>query len=204
MSTDAYIHKLLPGTPGGPLLFVFHGTGGSEDQFPALGRDLMPDATIVSPRGDVSENGAARFFRRAAEGVYDMADLARAAAKMKGFVEAHVAAAKPSAVYGLGYSNGANILAMTVFAAPDLFDAAALMHPLIPSEPEIVGSLKGKRLLVTAGKRDPICPPNLTARLESWLRHAGADVIVEWHDGGHEIRPNEIEAVRRFLQPPGA
>lgn len=204
MSTDAYIHKLLPGTPGGPLLFVFHGTGGDENQFPALGRELLPGATIVSPRGDVSEHGSARFFRRAAEGVYDMADLARAAVKMKGFVEAHVAAAKPSVVYGLGYSNGANILATTVFSAPDLFDAAALMHPLIPFQPEIAGDLKGKRLLMTAGKRDPICPPNLTARLESWLRHAGADVIVEWHDGGHEVRPNEIEAVRRFLQPSGA
>jgi len=99
MSTDAYIHKLLPGTPGGPLLFVFHGTGGNENQFPALGRELVPDATIVSPRGDVSEHGAARFFRRAAEGVYDMADLARATARMKGFIEAHIAAAKPSAVY---------------------------------------------------------------------------------------------------------
>ena len=204
MSTESYIHRLLPGTPGGPLLFVFHGTGGDEDQFPALGRELIPDATIVSPRGDVSEYGSARFFRRAAEGVYDMADLARATAKMQGFVEAHISAAKPSAVYGLGYSNGANILATTVFAAPGLFDAAALMHPLIPFQPEIVGSLKGKRLLLTAGKRDPICPPNLTSRLESWLRDAGADVIVEWHDGGHEVRPNEIEAVRRFLQPPGA
>lgn len=204
MATDAYVHKLLPGTPGGPLLFVFHGTGGDENQFPALGRELMPDATIVSPRGDVSEHGSARFFRRAAEGVYDMADLARAAAKMKGFVEAHVAAAKPSAVYGLGYSNGANILATTVFSAPGLFDAAALMHPLIPFQPEIVGSLGGKRLLVTAGRHDPICPPNLTSRLESWLRDGGADVIVEWHDGGHEVRPNEIEAVKRFLQPAGA
>lgn len=204
MATDAYVHKLLPGTPGGPLLFVFHGTGGDENQFPALGRELMPDATIVSPRGDVSEHGSARFFRRAAEGVYDMADLARAAAKMKGFVAAHVAAAKPSAVYGLGYSNGANILATTVFSAPGLFDAAALMHPLIPFQPEIVGSLAGKRLLVTAGRHDPICPPNLTSRLEFWLRDGGADVIVEWHDGGHEVRPNEIEAVKRFLQPAGA
>jgi phospholipase/carboxylesterase len=199
MSTDAYIHKLLPGTPGGPLLFVFHGTGGDENQFPALGRELLPGATIISPRGDVSEHGSARFFRRAAEGVYDMADLARAAAKMKGFIEAHVAAAKPSAVYGLGYSNGANILATTIFGAPGLFDAAALMHPLIPFEPEIAGDLHGRRLLMTAGKRDPICPPNLTSRLEAYLRAAGADVTLVWHEGGHEVRPEEIEAARHFL-----
>ncbi|TIU18092.1 MAG: alpha/beta hydrolase, partial [Mesorhizobium sp.] len=139
MSKDAYIYKALPGSPDGSLLFVFHGTGADESQLLSLGRDLAPQATIVSPRGDVSEHGAARFFRRTGEGVYDMGDLARATDKMVGFVKAHVEAAKPSSVLGLGYSNGANILASVVFAAPSLFDAAVLMHPLIPFEPEIEG-----------------------------------------------------------------
>jgi len=199
MSKDAYIHKALPGSPGGPLLFVFHGTGADENQLVSLGRDLVPAATIISPRGDVSEHGAARFFRRTGEGVYDMDDLARATSKMVGFVKAHIEEAKPSAVYGLGYSNGANILASVVFAEPTLFDAAALMHPLIPFEPEVKGSLAGRHILVTAGRRDPICPPNLTSRLEAYLRADGADVTVEWHDGGHEVRPNEIEAARRLF-----
>ena len=199
MSKDAYIHKVLPGSPGGPLLFVFHGTGADENQLLSLGRELAPSATIVSPRGDVSEHGAARFFRRTGEGVYDMGDLARATAKMAGFVKAHVEAAKPSAVFGLGYSNGANILASVAFAEPDLFDAAALMHPLIPFEPEVKGSLAGRHILITAGRRDPICPPDLTTRLEAYLRADGADVTVDWHDGGHEVRPNEIEAARRLF-----
>ncbi|TPK96661.1 alpha/beta hydrolase [Mesorhizobium sp. B2-4-12] len=199
MGKDACTYKSLPGSPGGPLLFVFHGTGGDENQLVSLGRDLAPQATIVSPRGDVSEYGAARFFRRTSEGVYDMDDLARATDQMTGFVKAHVAAAKPSAVYGLGYSNGANILAVLVFEAPELFDATVLMHPLIPFEPEVKGSLAGCHILLTAGKRDPICPPNLTARLEAYLRADGADVTVEWHEGGHEVRPNEIEAARRLF-----
>lgn len=199
MSTDAYVHKLLPGTPGGPLLFTFHGTGGDENQLISLGRELMPAATVVSPRGDVSEMGAARFFRRTGEGVYDMADLARATEKMTGFVRSQVESANPSSVLGIGYSNGANILASAVFADPELFDAVVLMHPLIPFEPEIAGSLAGKRVLITAGQRDPICPPNLTSRLESYLRAEGADVTVVWHGGGHEVQPAEIEAARKFL-----
>ncbi|MCP9229580.1 alpha/beta hydrolase [Mesorhizobium sp. LMG 17147] len=199
MSKDSYIHKVLPGSPGGPLLFVFHGTGGDEDQLLSLGRDLAPQATIVAPRGDVSEQGAARFFRRTGEGVYDMGDLTRATDKMAGFVKAHVEAAKPPSVLGLGYSNGANILASVLFAEPSLFDATVLMHPLIPFEPEVKGSLGGSRILVTAGRRDPICPPNLTARLEAYLRADGADVTVEWHDGGHEVRPGEIEAARQLF-----
>ncbi|RUV04764.1 alpha/beta hydrolase [Mesorhizobium sp. M6A.T.Cr.TU.017.01.1.1] len=199
MSKDAYIHKVLPGSPGSALLFVFHGTGADESQLLSLGRDLAPQATIISPRGDVSEHGAGRFFRRTGEGVYDMGDLARATDKMVGFIRAHVEAAKPSSVLGLGYSNGANILASVVFAAPPLLDAAVLMHPLIPFEPQVHGSLAGRRILVTAGRRDPICPPNLTSRLEAYLRADGADVTVEWHDGGHEVQSNEIEAARRFL-----
>ena len=201
MSTESYIHAALPGSPGGPLLLLFHGTGGDERQFVPLGRELLPDARLVAPRGDVSEHGAARFFRRTGEGVYDMDDLARATAKMAAFVKAHRDAAKPSAVTGLGYSNGANILASVMFAEPGLFDAAVLMHPLIPFGPRIDGSFAGKHVLITAGRRDPICPPALTTRLEAYLREAEADVTVEWHEGGHELRPGEVEAARRFLAP---
>ena len=199
MSIDAYTHKVLPGTPGGPLVFAFHGTGGDENQLLGFVRELVPEATVVAPRGDVSEQGAARFFRRTGEGVYDMDDLARATVKMDGFVREHVAAAKPSQVFGLGYSNGANILASVIFAAPELFGGAVLMHPLIPFEPVVKGSLSGRGILITAGRRDPICPPVMTTRLDAYLRHDGADVTLEWHEGGHEVRPNEIEAAKQFF-----
>jgi phospholipase/carboxylesterase len=200
MSTDSYVHEALPGQPGGPLLIVLHGTGGDENQLVPLGRELLPDAAIVSPRGDVSESGAARFFRRTGEGVYDMADLARGTGKMAGFIKAHAAAAKPSRLVGLGYSNGANMLASVMFSEPGLFDAVVLMHPLIPFEPEVKGDLAGRRILITAGRRDPICPPNLTSRLEAHLLGSGGDVTVEWHEGGHDLRPSEVEATRRFLE----
>ncbi len=199
MSTDSYIHHREQGAPGKPLVFAFHGTGGDENQLVDLARELVPGATIVSPRGDVSEFGAARFFRRTGEGVYDMDDLARATDKMAGFVKAHVAAEKPSRVLAFGYSNGANILASVLFAHPDLFDAVALMHPLIPFQPRIEGSLAGRPILVTAGQRDPICPPTLTHRLESWLKEAGAALTMHWHSGGHELRPDEVEAAARHF-----
>ncbi len=199
MSTQSYVHKSLPGQPGAPLLVVAHGTGGDEDQLLSLGRDLVPDATILSPRGDVCEHGANRFFRRAAEGVYDMADLARGAAKMAEFIAAHREAAGSPLLLGLGYSNGANILAAALFARPDLFDALVLMHPLIPFQPEIAGDLAGKRILITAGRRDPICPPELTSRLEANLRAAGGEVTLAWHEGGHEMRQSEIDAAEGFF-----
>src|SRR5690606_28376378 len=114
MSVDAYQHFHKPAETGQPLLFLFHGTGGDASQFVQFGATLLPHAGLVAPRGDVSEYGASRFFRRTGEGVYDMEDLARATDKMAGFVRAHVEAAQPSAVVGLGYSNGANILASVI------------------------------------------------------------------------------------------
>lgn len=201
MSHDSYPFARSEGRAGGPLLFAFHGTGGNEHQLIGFGREIVPGATIISPRGDVSEYGAARFFRRTGEGVYDMDDLARATAKMAAFVRVHAEAAKPSAVFGFGYSNGANILASMLFADPGLFDRAALMHPLIPFEPRVKGSLAGKQILITAGRRDPICPPELTSRLDAYLRAADAAVTLDWHPGGHELRPNEFEAAKKLFAP---
>lgn len=199
MAREGYIHRVEPGDTGGPLLFTFHGTGADETQFLGLGRALMPQASVIAPRGDVSEHGAARYFRRAGEGVYDMDDLDRATAKMAGFVAAHREAAHAPAAVGLGYSNGANILASVLFARPGLFDAAVLMHPLIPFEPADAGPLDHLRVLVTAGRRDPICPPDLTENLVAVLRERGAAVDLVWHDGGHEIREGEIVAAQEFL-----
>ena len=199
MATDAYFHETIAGGTGQPLLFLFHGTGGDEHQLLQFGRELLPEAGLISPRGDVSEFGSARFFRRTGEGVYDMHDLARATGKMAGFVRAHAGENQSSAVFGLGYSNGANILASVLFAEPALFDAVVLMHPLIPFEPDIAGDLSRRRVLITAGRNDPICPPALTSQLEAHLRAAGADVTLVWHEGGHEIRPAETEAARRFV-----
>jgi phospholipase/carboxylesterase len=183
---------------GRPLIFAFHGTGGSEMQFVPLLREIAPGAGIVAPRGDVSERGALRFFRRRGEGVYDMEDLAQRTQAMIAFVDGQVARARPSRVLGLGYSNGANILASAIFRRPALFERAALMHPLIPWTPE--PAPVATRVLITAGERDPIAPADETRALEAWFRAQGAAVEMAWHDGGHEIDPSEIAAVGRFLE----
>jgi len=197
-AAESYAYHAEGRGDGRPLAFAFHGTGGTESQFVPLLRELRPGTAIVAPRGDVSEHGALRFFRRLGEGRYDMADLARRTDAMAAFVEAQVAAAKPSEVIGLGYSNGANILASVIFARPKLFDRAVLMHPYIPWTPEAAPVRTA--VLVTAGERDPICPPEATRALEAWLRAQGARVTTAWQPGGHEIGRGEIPAIAQFLR----
>ncbi|MGK6312064.1 alpha/beta hydrolase [Neorhizobium sp. DT-125] len=204
MSYDSYVHRARPGAPGAPILFVFHGTGGDENQFFDFGGRLIPTATVISPRGDVSEHGAARFFRRKAEGVYDCDDLARATERMSEFVAANRDRYESSTVLGLGFSNGANILANIMIEKPGLFDAGVLMHPLIPFQPEDRKAGEQAHVLITAGQHDPICPVPQTAALADYFRRQGDNVALEWHAGGHEIRPNEIEAAKKFFAPYGA
>ncbi len=194
-----YVAARTSGAEGAPLIFTFHGTGGDEHQFHGLASQLIPDAHVVSPRGDVSEMGANRYFRRAGEGVYDMDDLWARAQSMAEFIEAERARVGAARVIALGYSNGANILAAVALLRPDLVDDAILMHPLIPWSPEAQPGLSGKRVLVTAGRHDPICPAPLTEAFETYLQEQGADVAVAWHDGGHELRQTELAAIKSFL-----
>lgn len=199
MSIDSYHALTKAPAPDAPLVFAFHGTGGDETQFFDLAQQILPEAGIVSPRGDVSEMGAARFFRRTGEGVYDMDDLAQRTEAMAGFVAAHKALHPTAAVYGFGYSNGANILASVAMSHPDLFDRIGLLHPLIPWQPDPVAGLQGRHVLVTAGRRDPICPWPLSQTLIDWFSAQGAKVATEVHDGGHELRQPELLALQGLL-----
>lgn len=199
MTDAAYTYAETRGRPGAPLLLTFHGTGGTEHQFHGFAERLIPGAHVVSPRGDVSEGGMSRYFRRTGEGVYDMADLAKRRDRMASFIAAHKSRTHADHVAGLGYSNGANILMAVALETPDLVDRMVLMHPLIPWTPAPQPGLAGRRILITAGQRDPICPAPLTQALADYLTAQGADVTLEWHSGGHEISQGEVQAVTDFL-----
>lgn len=202
MTFDAY--RALTKTPaeGAPLIFAFHGTGGDEHQFYSLIEEIAPDAGIVSPRGDVSEHGAARFFRRTGEGIYDMADLAMRIEKMAGFIKGHRDANPGAPVYGFGYSNGANILASVVLKHAGLFERVGLLHPLIPWKPEPNPELKGLDVLITAGENDPICPWPLSERLIRYFEAQGSDISAAVHSGGHGILEQELTELAKLLTAP--
>lgn len=194
-----YTAARTTGAERAPVVFTFHGTGGDEHQFHGIASDLVPGAYVVSPRGDVDEAGMNRFFRRTGEGVYDMDDLWTRAEAMANFLEDEKARTGSARAIGLGYSNGANILAAVALIRPEIVEDLILMHPLIPWSPDPQPGLQGRRVLITAGRRDPICPAPLTEALSDYLEGQGARVSLHWQEGGHEIRNSEIAAVQDFL-----
>jgi predicted esterase len=191
-----------PARAGGPTLLMLHGTGGNEHDLVPAGRGLLPGAGILSPRGKVLERGMPRYFRRLAEGVFDLEDLRFRAAELAAFVAA--AAARygfdPTQVIAAGFSNGANIAASLLLLSPGTLKAAALFSPMVPIVPEPLPGLQGVEVFLSAGKRDPLVAPENTAQLAALLESCGARVRVRWTEGGHSLDPEDVDAAARWLR----
>src|SRR5207247_5277696 len=176
-----FIHEFVPGTSNRTLLLL-HGTGGNERDLIALGRELDPNAALLSPRGKVLENGMPRFFRRLAEGVFDLDDLKIRTNELADFVAAaaqHYGFAANN-VIAVGYSNGANIAASMLLVRPEILHGAVLFRAMIPLVPENLPDLSSLQVWIGAGSGDPIIPTSETHRLVELLRRAGAHVTVRF------------------------
>jgi predicted esterase len=195
-----FVHEFIPGNSPRTLLLL-HGTGGNERDLIPLGRELDSNAPLLSPRGKVLENGMPRFFRRLAEGVFDLQDLKYRTDELANFLTAaaqHYGFATDQLV-AVGYSNGANIAASMLLLRPELLRAAILFRAMVPLHPEKEPNLSYVRVLVGAGDQDPIVPPSETERLAEVLRRAGADVTLHFAKAGHGLTNNDLEAARRWL-----
>ena len=195
-------HRFIPGDSDRTLLLL-HGTGGDENDLLPLGKQLAPDANLLSPRGKVLEGGMPRFFRRLAMGVFDEDDLKFRAHELVDFVDL---AAKEYGfdrdnVTALGYSNGANIAAAVLLLRPGALRAAGLLHAMVPFEPDELPDLNGTSVLLTGGRRDAMIPAPQTERLAQLLTEAGADLTLAWQPGGHELTPAELTTAQTWLQP---
>lgn len=199
-----FIYRFIPAKEtAAPLtLLLLHGTGGDETDLLGLGRQLAPAAALLSPRGNVLENGMPRFFRRLAEGVFDLEDLRARTHELADFVEtaAQTYRLVSDRIFAVGYSNGANIAASVLLLRPQVLAGAVLFRPMVPLVPETMPHLRGRPVLLGAGRLDPIVSPDETQRLRRLLVQAGAEVTLHWEKGGHELTPADIEAARAWLQ----
>ncbi len=195
-----FIHEFVPGNSKRTLLLL-HGTGGNEHDLIPLGRELDPGASLLSLRGKVLENGMPRFFRRLAEGVFDLEDLKERTHELADFVVAATLSYKIdiAQIVAAGYSNGANIAASMLLLRPEILSAAILFRAMVPLVPEIRPDLPAVRVWLGAGTFDPIVPASETKRLAELLRSAGADVTSRFFEGGHELTRGDVDGAREWL-----
>ena len=200
---EQFTHRFLPATtPGLPTLVLLHGTGGNEDSLVDVGAAVLPGAARLSPRGLVLEHGMPRFFRRFAEGQFDLEDLqfrTSEFAEWLGAARAHHGVAEAPIVF-VGYSNGANMAASLLMAGVRA-EAAVLLRPMLVHTPAQVASMAGTRVLISSGAQDRITPPESAAQLGELLRAHGASVEqVIFEEAGHNLLLVDIKRTTRWLR----
>ena len=196
-----FVHRYIPAAdPSRPPLLLLHGTGADENDLIPLGEMLAPGAALLSPRGKVSEDGMARFFRRHEEGVWDIPDFEARTNELAEFL------AQARAVYHLappvvlGFSNGANIGWSLMRRYPDQLAGALLMRSMLPFDPRPLPDLTGFPVLLLSGKDDPLVPSDRPSYFAALLGEAGADVTLEMVPAGHTLTQQDLIFAFNWLE----
>jgi phospholipase/carboxylesterase len=195
------IHKFIKGSnPQKPTLLLLHGTGGDENDLLPIGKMIDGEASLLSVRGEVIENGMPRFFRRLAPGVFDEQDLIYRTSQLHDFLDqaSKMYDFDRGDVIAIGYSNGANMAANMLLQIPFCLRGAILMHPMLPRKEGTIPELKQTQVLITAGNNDPIVPIQSTQALKKVLDDHGALVSLTWFKSGHKLSSDEVKFIIKW------
>ena len=198
-----FIHRFVPAEDktSAQTLVVLHGTGGDENDLIGIGQAIAPGVAILSPRGNVLENGAPRFFKRLAEGVFDPKEVRSRGEELAQFIRAAISryALNPQRIFALGYSNGANVASTVMFIEPGLLQGAILFRPMLVFEPDERPDLSGAGVFISAGRMDPIVPTTSVERLVELFEGSRAEVTLKWQLAGHNLLPSEVREAADWL-----
>ncbi|MUV03287.1 carboxylesterase [Flavobacterium rakeshii] len=196
-----YIYQ-SSGNAAAYTLLLLHGTGGNEKDLIPLAKDFGDRFNILSLRGNVSEHGMPRFFKRLGMGVFDEKDLDFRTDEMVSFIEfiSDKEGFDITKLIALGYSNGANIAGSTLIKYPEFLAGAILYRPMQPfKEVKSIGTDTGVPVFFSSGRLDPTINPNETAEYLDKLKELS--FTVEHHDllTGHNLTQNDIELTAEWL-----
>ncbi len=182
-------------------LLLLHGTGGNEDDLIEVGQMISSTASLLSPRGKVLENGMPRFFRRLAEGVFDMDDLKIRTKELADFVKeaSNIYSFDINKTVAVGFSNGANIAASLLLSYPETLRGAILLRAMVPFIPNSPPDLSDKQVLLSAAMFDPIVSESQTQNLFDLLEKSGANVTLKWQQSGHNLTESDILYSKEWL-----
>lgn len=196
-----YIYK-PSGNPDAYTLLLLHGTGGDETDLIPLAQNFGDSYNILSLRGNVSENGMPRFFKRLGMGIFDEADLHFRTNEMVAFIKelAGTEGFDPTKVIALGYSNGANIAGATLVKYPGFLAGAILYRPMQPFKTiENKGANSKARVFFSSGQLDPTVNREATQGYIDILKSSGSDVEFHEFPTGHNLTQADITLSKKWL-----
>ncbi|RYZ33902.1 MAG: alpha/beta hydrolase [Sphingobacteriales bacterium] len=184
------------GTPGAATLLLLHGTGGDEYDLLPVARQFGSDINVLSVRGNVSEQGMPRFFKRLGMGVFDEKDLTFRSHELAHFLE-EVSVREGfdlRKVVALGYSNGANIAAALLLLHPGLLQGAILFRPMQPFRefPQLQDA-GHTPVFMSNGLQDPTINSAHTERYVQHMTQAGFAVSHHNFPVGHNLTQEDLK-----------
>jgi phospholipase/carboxylesterase len=176
-------------------LLLLHGTGGTEHDLVQIGKDLLPGAAILSPKGKVNENGMSRWFRRFTEGVFDEVDMQAQADDLAEFLKA-----KGGNFIALGYSNGANMGAALMTFHPEVLDGLIMWRGMKILQEPLKPNLHGKKILMCNGLTDQMGPIESARSQAEVFRQGGAEVTLHELSTGHGLTQGDFSLTKAWLK----
>lgn len=191
------------GNPEAYTLLLLHGTGGDENDLIPAAQHFGSGLNILSLRGNVSENGMPRFFRRIGMGIFDEKDLEFRTREMIHFIKeiAEKEGFDATKIIALGYSNGANIAGAALFLQPDFLAGAILLRPMQPFKYSPV-ALSGSNIpvFVASGKNDPTVSRSENEQYVTVLKSNHFAVTHFEAQAGHNLGREDLEQAVNWYQ----
>ena len=195
-----FVHKFVPGRSSLTVLLL-HGSGGDENDLLPVAGGLVPGAAILSPRGNVVQHGARRFFSYPGPDGFDAEEIRERVAELTDWIRRMTQqyAIDPKRFYALGYSNGANMAAATMLLDPGTIAGACLFRSRAVFTPQALPDLTGVPVLISAGQTDQLIPPSAAEALGQLLTSAGARVDLAIQNAGHDLTPADFSLGKQWF-----
>ena len=194
-------HIFKQSEQGKPVFLLLHGTGGDERDLLPLAEMLDPSYNVLSVKGEISENGMARYFKRRAEGDYDLEDLEYRGQELYDFIKESSKEYEFNLedVIPVGFSNGSNMAINLILRESTPFQKALLFAPLYPLDlQDNQKDLSNFKVFLSMGKQDPIVTQEQSERVIEIFKERGAEVHETWVNS-HEITQEAVLAAKEIL-----
>lgn len=187
--------------PSGEVVILLHGSGGDETTLFPFARPIWPKATLIGIRGRIVQNGETRWFKKITPTKFDEKDASSEADAFVKFMgnlaeEHHF---DLSRVTFVGYSNGANLLAVIMMRHPGFARRAILMRSMPVMDNSDKEDLSKNRILIISGKKDALYSPFAPALLSVFKKN-GAKVDAAMVDSDHMIGEADRDVIVKWIK----